>query len=134
MEEQIFREKSLERIKSPEELNDYVRVASPGVWLLLAAVIVILIGACIWGIFGAVESSVTVSGMAENNMAYVELDGEESLVVKEGMVVRTSEIEGVVVSSDPASGTAVLSIEVPDGVYAFDIITESVQPFSFVFN
>ena len=35
----LFREKSLEAVESPESLNDYLRVTSPGVWLILAAVI-----------------------------------------------------------------------------------------------
>ena len=35
----LFREKSLKAIESPEALNDYLRVTSPGVWLVLAAVI-----------------------------------------------------------------------------------------------
>ena len=38
-EQPIFREKSLKRITSPEELSDYLRVTSPSVWLVLAAVI-----------------------------------------------------------------------------------------------
>ena len=37
----IFREKSIERLESPEKLNDYLRVTSPGVWLVLATVIVL---------------------------------------------------------------------------------------------
>ena len=28
----LFREKNLERLESPEQLNDYLRVTSPGVW------------------------------------------------------------------------------------------------------
>ena len=39
MAEPIFREKSLKRITSPEELGDYLRVTSPTVWMVLAAVI-----------------------------------------------------------------------------------------------
>lgn len=30
MSDQIFRKKSLDRISSPEQLNDYIRVANPG--------------------------------------------------------------------------------------------------------
>ena len=40
----LFREKSLETIESPESLNDYLRVTSPGVWIILAAVIALLVG------------------------------------------------------------------------------------------
>ena len=44
----LFREKSLEAIQSPESLNDYLRVTSPGVWLVLAAVIALLVGMILW--------------------------------------------------------------------------------------
>ena len=44
----LFREKNLERIETPEKLNDYLRVTSPGVWLLLGTVIAVLIGICIF--------------------------------------------------------------------------------------
>ena len=35
----LFREKNLKSIESPEALNDYLQVTSPGVWIVLAAVI-----------------------------------------------------------------------------------------------
>lgn len=47
MNNQIFRQKSLDRVSSPEQLNDYVRVSNPGVWTILLAVIVLLIGICV---------------------------------------------------------------------------------------
>ena len=52
----LFREKSLEAVESPESLNDYLRVTSPGVWLVLAAVIALLVGAILWGIFGSIDT------------------------------------------------------------------------------
>ena len=47
----LFREKSLEAVESPESLNDYMQVTSPAVWLVLAAVIALLAGAVLCGIF-----------------------------------------------------------------------------------
>ena len=44
MSDQIFRKKSLDRISSPEQLNDYLRVANPGIWMSLAAVIILISG------------------------------------------------------------------------------------------
>lgn len=46
----LFREKNLERLESPEQLNDYLRVTSPGVWMILSAVILLLIGVFIWAV------------------------------------------------------------------------------------
>ena len=53
----LFREKSLEAMDSPESLNDYLRVTSPGVWLVLAAVIALLVGGILWGIFGRIDTT-----------------------------------------------------------------------------
>ena len=50
----LFRKKSIDRVSSPEQLNDYIRVTKPSVWLVLIAVILLLIGMLIWGIFGSV--------------------------------------------------------------------------------
>ncbi len=38
----FFRKKSLDRISSPEQLTDYLRVTNPGIWIFLAAVVVLL--------------------------------------------------------------------------------------------
>ena len=51
----IFQEKSMERVSSPEALNDYIRVTTPSVWIVLAAVVVLLAGMLAWSIFGTVE-------------------------------------------------------------------------------
>ena len=44
MEKQIFRQKNIDRISSPEELNDYLKVSDPGIWIILCAVIILLAG------------------------------------------------------------------------------------------
>jgi len=46
----IFRKENLERMSSPEKLNDYIRVSNPSVWLILGAITVLLIGAIVWGV------------------------------------------------------------------------------------
>lgn len=54
----IFREKSIERVSSPEQLNDYIKVTRPGIWLTLTAVILLLIGLIVWGSVGKIETKV----------------------------------------------------------------------------
>jgi hypothetical protein len=51
----IFRDKSLERVSSPEALNDYIRVTTPSVWIVLIALVCLLAGMLAWSIFGTVE-------------------------------------------------------------------------------
>ena len=52
MSSDLFRKKSIERVSSPEQLNDYVKVSSPGIWAVLAAVLILLAGAFVWGSTG----------------------------------------------------------------------------------
>ena len=42
MNESIFRKKSLERISSPEEIDNYIKVTSPSMWLVMGAIIFLL--------------------------------------------------------------------------------------------
>ena len=51
----IFREKSMARVSSPESLNDYIRVTTPSVWIVLLALVVLLVGMLAWSIFGTVN-------------------------------------------------------------------------------
>ncbi len=51
----VFRKKSMDRVSSPEQLNDYIRVTSPSVWLVLSAIVLLLLGMLAWSILGTVE-------------------------------------------------------------------------------
>ena len=55
MSDSVFRQKSMDKITSPEQMNDYIRVSNPSVWMVLAAVIVLLLGVCVWGAFGHLD-------------------------------------------------------------------------------
>lgn len=44
-----------DRVSSPSELNDYIRVSSSAVWVVLAVVAVCLAAFIVWGFFGTVD-------------------------------------------------------------------------------
>lgn len=54
MSNNLFRKKSLEQVSSPEQLNDYIRVTTPSVWIVIAALIILLAGFLTWGVIGKV--------------------------------------------------------------------------------
>ncbi len=56
----LFRKESIERISSPEQIDDYIRIASPSALLILVAILVVLVGLIIWSVFG----QITVQGAA----------------------------------------------------------------------
>ena len=51
----VFREKNLEKMSSPEQLDDYIKVMTPSVWIALIALVVLIIGILAWTIFGTME-------------------------------------------------------------------------------
>ena len=43
------------RISSPEQVDDYIRVTTPGMWLLVTAILVLLAALIIWGFTAKLE-------------------------------------------------------------------------------
>lgn len=135
MSEEIFRKKSLDKIKSPENLNDYLRVSNPGVWLLLAAVIALLAGAVIWGVFGRIDTVVTAQVTVENGNAVCMADASDAGRILPGMKVSVENINGVVGDAAADGGFSLeLGSVLPDGSYTAEITVESISPMSFVTN
>lgn len=131
MEQSIFRKSSIERVSSPEQLNDYIKVTNPGVWLVLGAVIALLIGACVWGVTGRLETTVSVPTVVS--------DGEARLFLEEGRQVdpdATVVISGKEYALGPVSesGAYLISVDLPDGDYQATVVTERISPLSFVLN
>ncbi len=52
---ELFRAKSMEKMTSPEELNDYIKVTTPSVWMVLVATVILLLGMLFWSIFGTIN-------------------------------------------------------------------------------
>lgn len=158
MNETIFRKKSMERFSSPEQLNDYIRVTGGGVWMVLLAVAALLGGVCVWGIFGHLDTELTVAARVENGQITCYVRERDILSVAAGMPVRMEEQEYAVetVPEAPAAvsgntdsyllhvggletGEWVYMVnagetELADGIYRAGIIVDCVSPVSFVTN
>lgn len=154
----VFRQKSIEKISSPEQMNDYIRVSNPSVWIILAAVIVLLAGVFVWGLFGRLDSafqtgSVCKDGsltvyVSEENFAKI---SEKAVISVDGAELALSDIPSSPVrlddNADPyllhltgaSAGDWVYVLKVDaagmkDGVISVSVITERVRPLDFVLN
>ena len=157
MEKQLFRKSSIERVSSPEQLNDYIRVSNPGVWMILAAVIAILMGICAWGIFGRLDTKISTAGACSNGTFTCYVTEEKIGNIKtgtelnvDGKTLSVSEISAkpVEVGTDMdgyllylggfSEGDWLYEVKadgaLPDGTYKAEIVTESVSPMSFILN
>ena len=157
MSQQLFRKKSLDKISSPEQLNDYIRVANPSLWLILGALIVLLVGVCVWGAVGRLDSTVPAVVVVENGQPIAYIKEAAAETVEDGMSVQINEKEYAItaVSQTPVAiddsfseyalhlmdlhkGEWVYELSLDgtlsDGIYSAEIIVQSVSPLSFVLN
>ena len=61
MENGLFRKKSMERISSPEELHDYMRVTSPRLWMILGAIVALLVGFIVYASTATMENTMPIT-------------------------------------------------------------------------
>lgn len=87
MQNKLFKKSSMERFSSPEKLNDYIQVANPSSWMVLAAALALVLGLLVWGIFGELTQSVTFTGVVENGMIRCYVDNLTSSQLEAGMTV-----------------------------------------------
>jgi HlyD family secretion protein len=59
----VFRKVSLERLSSPEQLDQLMQVTDAKGWIMLTAFGVVLVTAIVWGVFGSIPENVTGMGI-----------------------------------------------------------------------
>ena len=87
----VFDRESKDQVKSPDKLNEYIRVSTPAVWLLAAALAVVLAALIIWGTTGSVpvNSKTTGVGMRMDfNADEVNLKSEDEAYLRKTYEVK----------------------------------------------
>ena len=59
----IFRKESLDRIESPEQLDEYIKVSHPKVWMMIAALLVAALAVIVWSVVGTLPQTMEVKGV-----------------------------------------------------------------------
>ena len=131
----IFRQKSIDRITSPEQLTDYLRVTNPGIWILLAAIIILLSGLFVWSIVGNLETVSEGVAVIEDGNAQIMITDTAGGSIATGMTVRIGDDEYTVTSVEQdeyGRAVAFAPIDKADGKYDVKIVTESIHPIKFL--
>ena len=157
MNNHLFKKSNMERVTSPEQLHGYVRVANPGLWMVLTAIVILLCGVVAWGFIGKIDTTMTTAIVADGGSAVIYVGESDVEKLEIGMTVRSEEREYTVtdIAKEPirvdasftdyaihASGLTVgewvyaVSIdgEHSDGVRKADIVIDSISPISFILN
>ena len=85
----VFTAENRDRVRSPEELDAYIRVVRPGMLILVIALALVLVALIVWGYTGTLPVTKSVSGVMtsiENRMenSYTHYD-RDSLAAEKGM-------------------------------------------------
>ena len=137
MQNSLFREKSLERIASPEQLNDYMRVTSPAMWMVLGVVIALLAGLLALSCAMNLETLLPAEAVVADGMMEIRLPASKEDEVDDGMTVRVAGQEvtiDYVRQDETGEVVCTADIDAEDGAYDADIVTESISPISFLLN
>lgn len=158
MSSSVFRKSSIEKVSSPEQLNDYIKVSNPSVWMVLIATIILLIGVVVWGIFGTLTTTQDTVAVAQEGdvVCLVLADNIDEFTV--GMEVQIGNCIGKIIAVSQSSPVQVgqnfdpyimylggfkvgnwvypvqVQIVVEEGVYPAQILIEKTSPISFILN
>lgn len=151
-------QKPKDTIQSVDQLDSYIRVANPSIWLGLGAIVIFLIGIVIWGIFGTIQTTIEIPVEVTEESVIGYLPVTESEEVSPGDVVMIENQTGKVESSstharqiDETTTQEVLyfgsysiddyyypvTIEIENlepGVYEAKVVVESIAPIYFLIH
>lgn len=79
----LFRKSSLENLSSPEQLNDYIKVSNPSVWLVLAGLFILLAAVFVWGFTGSLPTTVSAKGLVSKGeiLCFISVEDAEKIAV-----------------------------------------------------
>jgi len=99
MDNKVFRKVSLDRLSSPEQLDQVMQVTNPRGWLSLAAIGALLVLGIGWGIFGTLAEKVAGGGiLLKSGGVFEVVSPAEGRVSDVSVSVGDSVIEGQVVA------------------------------------
>ena len=131
----IFRQKTIERISSPEQLTDYLRVTNPGIWAVLVAVILLLAGIFAWAAVGTLETNAEVTVVVQEHAAQVV--PYEAVTLDTGMLLRVAGQEIMLTYAyydDYGRSIAAAELDLPDGSYIGSVVVEQTHPLDFLLS
>lgn len=152
-------DKKFKKVNSPEQLNQYIRLSNPGVWILLLAIVVLLVGVCIWGYFGKIDTKIKTVVVSDNNTSYLYVKEEDIAKINNGMQVELNNNENtyeiVSIEESPEKVTddmdeyarhlgnfqvgewvykCRLNKKLKEGTYSANVVIESIAPMTFITN
>ena len=126
------------RISSPEQLNDYLKVTNPKIWMLFVAVLLLVGGLLLWSSFTTIESYATGTARAVGGELTVTFDdAAKASKVLPGMEMEVGDVQTEVLTVGTDEGGGVVAsahANIPDGSYSVRVGYKTTQVISMLLN
>ena len=138
MADQLYRKKVMDRLSSPEQLNDYLHITRPAVWVVIAAILLLIIGGIIWSSVTYINS--VVNGTAEVNGGHMTVtfdDDQFAQNVQAGLDVTVGDTKSTILSvgwNPDGSLFATADTSLTDGTYPASVSYRRTQILQLLFN
>ena len=106
---ELFTKKARNKLRSPDDLNVYVRVVNPSGWIVLAICAILLIGLFAWGAVETAETSVQAMGTRMEDKVACYLPSNRTSKIRvgdtanaDGHLLKVASISAVPVSRNEA--------------------------------
>jgi len=128
----------MRRISSPEQLNDYLKVTSPKIWVLLVAIVLLVVGLLLWSSFTAIESYAIGTARASGGELAVTFDDPvKASRVQPGMELDVGDVKTEVLTvgtDEEGNPVASARANIPDGSYDVRVGYKTTQVISMLLN
>ena len=150
---ELFREKALKKMFSPEEINHYIKTSNLSMWLVFAAVTILLAGFVFWSVCGEIQLRFSAVTVSENGTAYcyiaedyIDEISSDATVRIEGKTYMVGSVSEVPVPAaehlssyalhlgDFEEGDWAYTVQIEqlpeDGIYQTDVLGKPISPIS----
>lgn len=109
---QLFSKEALDKLRSPERLDNLLSVTNPISWMLLTAILIFIFSIIIWSIFGAFTTKADGMGLIMDSAGVVDIThitgGKlTDIYISKGDVIKRGDIIAHVINPDRALDTNV---------------------------
>ncbi len=136
---ELFRQKVSDKMSSPDELTDCLKVTSPSVWAVLAAVVVLLAGLIAWACVGMLPTKADASVIVQGGTASVHIVDSYDIAAGMKLTVNPQDsqdpqertIESVT-TDEQGRSVGHADVDLPDGTYDGTVVVDETHTIDFL--
>jgi len=143
----------------PGDLNQYIRLTTVSIWLVLGAFFVFVVGMVVWGFFGRLTVSIQAVAVSQESNVLIHIPEDQVSRIKQDSELVINDTTAAIgefrenaytekagdvldeyqrslagLTEDQKVLVTSRTMAVPDGSYSASIIIEQIKPFSFLFG